>query len=158
MAATYKRAQVEIGDVKFFPQEARYSLSRGANQVGRRMGETLKARAFIWMDAHDTSRLSQDQLIQLWKKATDPKDNPELISITYYQEDGDRVLSNVEFMGWISVFETFNPVAGASAAPGAAMGGTGASMRAPEGYNNILYMELIAALDDPNVPKHKLTK
>lgn len=161
MAATYKRVQVEIGDIKFWPQEARYSLSRAANQVGRRIGESLKARAFVWMDAHDTSRLSQDQMIQLWKKATDPKDQPEKISITYYHEDGDRVLTNVEFMGWISVFETFNPVAGvASAAMGAAGGGgMGApAMSTMEGYNNILYLELVAALDDPNVPKHKLTK
>src|SRR4051812_35421813 len=112
MATTYKRVQVQVGGIKFFPQEARYALSRNTNQVGRRTGESLQARAYVWLDAHDTSRLSQDDLIALWKKATDPKDEPDKVSITYYQDDDSRVLSNVEFMGWIAVFETFNPQAG----------------------------------------------
>lgn len=161
MATTYKRVQVEVGAIKFFPQEARYAVTRDTNQVGRRIGESLKARAYVWMDAHDTSRLSQDDLIQLWKKATDPRDEPEKVSITYFHEDGDRVLSNVEFMGWIAAFETFNPQ------PNGATFGRGNFGSAPvvaengqfnSGYNNILYIELVAALDDPNVPRHKLTK
>lgn len=161
MAATYKRVQVEVGAIKFFPQEARYSVTRDTNQVGRRICESLKERAYVWMDAHDISRLSQDDLIQLWKKATDPRDEPEKVSITYYHEDGDRVLSNVEFMGWIAAFETFNPQ------PNGATFGRGNFGSAPvvpengqfnTGYNNILYLELVAALDDPNVPRHKLTK
>ena len=31
-------------------------------------------------------------------------------------------------------------------------------MASAKGWNNVLYMELVAALDEPNVPKHKLTK
>ena len=112
MPQTYKRVMVDIGGVKFYPIEAKYSLARNANQAGRRIGDSMQARAYIWLDAHDTARLSQDQMIQLWKKATDPKDNPEKVSITYYHEDGDRVLTNVEFNGWISVFQTYNPAPG----------------------------------------------
>lgn len=155
---TYKRVQVEVGDVKFFPVEAKYSLARNANQVGRRIGESLQARAYVWLDAHDTSRLSQDQMIQLWRKATDPKDNPEKISITYFSEDGDRVLSNVEFMGWISVFQTFNPAPGGNTILAGGDGSRGVAAESMSGYNNVLYLELVAALDEPNVSKHKLTK
>ena len=161
MAATYKRVQVEVGSIKFFPQEARYSVTRDTNQVGRRIGESMRARAYVWMDVHDTSRLSQDDMIQLWKKATDAKDEPEKVSITYYHEDGDRVLTNVEFMGWIAAFETFNPQSnGASFGRGnfGTAPVTAENGQFSAGYNNILYMELVAALDDPNVPKHKLTK
>ena len=159
MAATYKRVQVEVGSIKFFPQEARYAVTRDTNQVGRRIGESMKARAYIWMDAHDTARLSQDDMIQLWKKATDPKDEPEKVSITYYLEDGDRVLSNVEFMGWIAAFETYNPQSSGASFSRHGSGGSGQFDGGPaSGFNNILYIELVAALDDPNVPKHKLTK
>jgi hypothetical protein len=159
MATTYKRVQVEVGGVKFWPIEAKYSVARNSNHAGRRVGDSMQARAYVWLDAHDTARLSQDDMIQLWKKATDPKDAPEKVSITYYSEDADRVLTNVEFTGWISVFQTFNPPAGG--ASGFVPGGDGTTGVAAEsftGYNNILYLELVAALDDPNVSKHKLTK
>ena len=163
MAQTYKRVQVQIGDVTFWPVEAKYSLARNANQAGRRTGDSLQARAYIWLDPSDTSRLTQDQMITLWKKATDPKDNPEKVSITYYAEDADRVLSNVEFNGWISVFQTQNPApGGATYLPGGdgATGGAGGGVATQSfsGYNNILYVEVVAALDEPNVSKHKLTK
>lgn len=160
MAQTYKRVMVDIGGVKFYPIEAKYSLARNANQAGRRIGDSLQARAYIWLDAHDTARLSQDQMIQLWKKATDPKDNPEKVSITYYHEDGDRVLTNVEFNGWISVFQTFNPAAGPTSLIGAGneQNNTGVATQSFSGYNNILYLEVVAAVDEPNVSKHKLTK
>ena len=160
MAQTYKRVAVDIGGVKFWPVEAKYSLARNANQAGRRIGDSLQARAYIWLDAHDTSRLSQDQMIQLWKKATDAKDNPEKVSITYYHEDGDRVLSNVEFNGWISVFQTYNPAPGGQSLIGAGDGSTqaGVATQSFSGYNNVLYLELVAAVDEPNVSKHKLTK
>jgi hypothetical protein len=157
----YKRVQVEVGGIKFYPQEARYSVTRDSNQVGRRIGESLRARAYVWVDAKDTARLSQDDMIQLWKLATNSKDEPERVSITYYQDDDQRVLTNVEFMGSIAAFETFNPQ------PNGATFGRGNFGSAPvtsengqfnTGYGNILYMELVAALDDPNVPKHKLTK
>ena len=36
--ATYKRVMCEIGPVKFFPLEAKYTLNRQANNVGRRVG------------------------------------------------------------------------------------------------------------------------
>ena len=161
MAQTYKRVMVDIGGVKFYPVEAKYSLARNANQAGRRIGDSLQARAYLWVDAHDTARLSQDQMIQLWKKATDPKDNPEKVSITYYHEDGDKVLSNVEFNGWISVFQTINPAPGQSSfLPGgdSSNSNVGVATQSFSGYNNIVYIEIVAALDEPNVSKHKLTK
>jgi hypothetical protein len=161
MPQTYKRVMVDIGGVKFYPVEAKYSLARNANQAGRRIGDSLQARAYMWVDAHDTARLSQDQMIQLWKKATDPKDNPEKVSITYYHEDGDKVLSNVEFNGWISVFQTINPAPGQSTllpAGDSNNSAVGVATQSFSGYNNIVYMEIVAALDEPNVSKHKLTK
>ena len=150
---TYKRVQVEFGSVKFWPNEAKYSLARNANQVGRRIGDSLQARAYVWMDAHDTSRLSQDQMVTLWKSATDPKDTPQKVAITYYAEDGDKVLSSVEFMGWISAFETYNP-----SVNGDGRNTSAGSVTSLTGANNMLYIELVAALDEPNVSKHKLTK
>ena len=159
-AATYKRVMVEVGGLKFFPVEARYSLSRSANQVGRRIGDSLQGRAFIYCDAHDTSRLTQDDAIELWRMATETKDPLHKVSITYYSEDGDRVLSNVEFMGWISNFEFYNPAIGGESR-GAGMGHGGApapALNSPSGYNNLLYLEMAVVLDEANVSKHKFTK
>lgn len=156
--ATYKRVMCQIDSVKFYPIEARYSLSRSANQVGRRIGDSLQGRAFIFADIHDTSRITQDDVINLWKIATESKDPLHKVAITYYAEDGDRVLNSVEFMGWISVFETFNPAISDGGGRAAGMGGTQAAVASLTGYNNIMYMELAVVLDEANVAKHKLTK
>lgn len=158
ITTTYKRVQVEIGDVRFFPIEARYTLARNANHAGRRIGDSLQARAYVWLDVHDTARLSQDQLVLLWKKATDPKDNPEKVSITYFHEDGDRVLANVEFNGWISNLQLFNPAPASGSLMSGGNGTAGIAAESLTGYNNVLQIELVAALDEPNVSRHKLTR
>lgn len=156
--ATYKRVMCQVDAVKFYPIEARYSLSRSANQVGRRVGDSLQGRAFIYADIHDVSRITQDDVINLWKYATESKDPLHKVSITYYAEDGDKVLNNVEFMGWISVFETYNPAINDGGGRVASMGGAQAATTSLTGYNNLMYMELAVVLDEANVAKHKLTK
>ena len=141
--ATYKRAMVQLDSVKFYPLEAQYQFSRNANQVGRRIGESMVGRAHILVDAHDTSNISQDNLIELWKVATESKDPLHKVSITWYAEDGDKVLAAAEFMGWVSIFEFVNPsIAGGSTT----------------GINNLLRIELAVVLDEANVTKHKFTK
>jgi hypothetical protein len=156
--ATYKRVMVQVDSVKFYPIEARYSLSRSANQVGRRIGDSLQGRAFIYADIHDVSRITQDDVINLWKMATESKDPLHKVAITYYSEDESKVLNNVEFMGWISVFETYNPALNDGGGRTAGMGGSQAATTSITGYNNLMYMELAVVLDEANVAKHKLTK
>lgn len=157
-SATYKRVMVEIDGVKFFPIEARYSLKRDSNHVGRRVGNSVAARAFIWADAHDVHAIAQDDTIALWKFATEANDPLHKVSITYYAEDGSKVLSNVEFKGWVSVFEYFNPtLSGNGAHQSAGMGG-GPTAQALTGYNNLLYMEVTVTLDESAVNAHKFTK
>ncbi len=156
--ATYKRVMCQVDSVKFYPIEARYSLSRSANQVGRRIGDSLQGRAFIYADIHDTSRITQDDVLNLWKMATESKDPLHKVSITYYSEDESKVLNNVEFMGWISVFETYNPALNDGGGRTANMGGAQAATTSVTGYNNLMYMELAVVLDEANVTKHKLTK
>ncbi|HEY0096276.1 MAG TPA: hypothetical protein VGB96_18245, partial [Archangium sp.] len=101
-----------------------------------------------------------DDAIELRKMATETKDPLHKVSITYYSEDGDRVLSNVEFMGWINNFEFYNPAIGGESR-GAGMGHAGAptpALNSPNGYNNLLYLEMAVVLDEANVSKHKFTK
>lgn len=142
-SATYKRAMVEIDSIKFFPLEAKYQFSRKANQVGRRIGESMEGHAEILVDAHDIHNITQDNLIALWKHATESKDPLHKVSITWYSEDGDKVLANAEFMGWVSSIEFVNPsIAGGSTT----------------GINNLLRIELTVVLDEANVSKHKFTK
>lgn len=156
--ATYKRVLVEVDSVKFYPIEAKYAVSRASNQAGRRIGESMQARAYIWVDPHDTARLSQSHLVELWKMATETKDPLHKVSITYYAEDGEKVLSNVEFMGWIGVFQFTNPVLSGMGGMGGDLGAEGAAMTTQVGYNNMVYLELVVALDESSVSKHKFTK
>ena len=156
--ATYKRVLVEIDSVKFYPIEAKYAVSRAANQAGRRIGESMQARAYIWVDPHDTARLSQNQMVELWKMATETKDPLHKVSITYYAEDGEKVLSNAEFMGWIGVFQFTNPVLSGMVGAAGDLGAEGAALTTQVGYNNMLYLELVVALDEASVSKHKFTK
>jgi hypothetical protein len=158
MAGTFKRVMIEIDAVKFYPLEVKYSLARSANQVGRRIGESLVGRASVWVDAHAIDNISQAHQIELWKMATETKDPLHKVSITWYSEDGDKVLTNAEFMGWISVFQYNNPKVSATPGNQGAMGTEAATTTAQLGYNNVLYLELVVVLDETNVSKHKFTK
>ncbi|MEO7521178.1 MAG: hypothetical protein ABIW79_05125, partial [Gemmatimonas sp.] len=86
------------------------------------------------------------------------KDPLHKVSITWYSEDGDKVLTNAEFMGWISVFQYNNPKVSAMPGSAGAMGTESATTTAQLGYNNVLYLELVCVLDETNVSKHKFTK
>ena len=156
--AVFKRVKCKIGSVEFYPIEVKYGLSRSANQVGRRIGESLQARTYIWVDPHDISRLSQDSLVNLWRIATEAKDPLYKVEITWYLEDGDKVLSAAEFMGWISVFQFTNPALGALPGSGGELSGKSSVVQSQTAYNNLLYLELVVTLDEANVSKHRFTK
>jgi hypothetical protein len=156
--ATYKRVMVEIDSVKFFPMEAKYALTRQANNVGRRVGESLVGRAYVWVDASQIDNISQAHQIELWKMATECKDPLHKVSITYYLDDNDKVLANVEFMGWLSVFQYTNPKIANVPGGGGSFGTADVGATASVSFANLLYLELAVVLDEANVAKHKFTK
>lgn len=145
--ATYNRVKVKIDSIEFRPVQANYHLSRNANQVGRRIGDSMIGRAEIWLDASVIDNLSQAHQIELWKIATESKDPLHKCEITYYMDEADKVLHAVEFMGWISKFEVGNPVYGGET-----------STESQIGLKNLLKLELVVAVDESNVSKHKFTK
>lgn len=141
MSTTYKRVVLEIqGDqsVTFFPAEAHYSVSRASNSIGRRSGEAIVARLRAWVDAQDTTRLSQESLLALWDMATESKDPLYRVICTWYKDDADDVLGAVEFRGWVSSFTLSNPP------------------REPD-VNNLFEIEFTVTLDEDNVRAHKMT-
>lgn len=156
--STYKRVMLDIDSVKFFPLEVKYAMSRSANQVGRRVGESMVSRAYVWVDPHDIARLTQSHLIELWKMATETKDPLHKITITWYLEDGDKVLASAEFQGWISVFQFSNPSISGVPGAGGDLGKKAEAMTSQVAYNNMLYLELAVVLDETNVAKHKFAK
>lgn len=156
--ATYKRVKCKIGSAEFFPLEAKYGMSRSANQIGRRIGESLQARAYVWVDPHDTTRLPQDALVNMWKMATEAKDPLYKVEITWYKEDGDKVLASAEFQGWISVFQFTNPALGALPGQGGDLSQKSSVLQSQTSYNNMLYMEFVVVMDEDNVAKHRFTK
>jgi hypothetical protein len=144
MAATYKRVQAEVGSVRFYPLEAKYEISRGADETGRRTASPLVGRAHLWCDAGNTDSLSQEGQVELWRMATESEQPLHKVSITYYQEDGDKVLATVQFMGWVSVFQYTTP--------------TNSSLQSQVSYKNLLYIKLTLVLDETNASQHKFTK
>jgi len=148
--ATYNRVKVKIDGIEFRPIEARYRITRNANQVGRRIGDSLIGRVDVWMDASVIDNLTQANQVELWKIATESKDPLHKVEITYYMDEADKVLHAVEFMGWISTFEVDNPT----------ITMTQGEVR-PEtqiGVKNMFRLELVVSVDESNVTKHKFTK
>ncbi|MGE3617695.1 MAG: hypothetical protein AB7L66_17620 [Gemmatimonadales bacterium] len=144
--ATYNRVKVKVGSVEFRPVEARYTLSRNANQVGRRVGDSLIGRLQVWMDASVLDNLPQSTQIELWKIATESKDPLHKVEVTWYLDEADKVLHAVEFMGWICGLEVKNPQADV----------TGDVSRVQ--FKNLMWIEFAVVVDESNVTKHKFTK
>lgn len=150
MAATMKRAVVSIDGAEIHCIEAHYVVTRASNPSGRRIGDSMRARAFFYAEIADTARNDADKVIQIWKLATETEDPLHKIEIAYYAEDAGKRLETIKFQGWISTFETFNPAL-------AGTGTTGGGMNL-SGYANVLYCEITVVLDDKNISKHQLTK
>lgn len=144
--ATYNRVKVKIDSVEFRPSEVSYKLSRNANQVGRRVGDSVVGRVAIDVDASILDNIPQAAQIELWKMATESKDPLHKVEITWYLDEADKVLHAVEFMGWVSGFEVGNPPAEVQT------GGSAVQ------FKNLLHIELTVVVDESNVSKHKFTK
>lgn len=143
--ATYNRVKVKIDSVEFRPSEVTYRVSRNANQVGRRVGDSVVGRVHIQVDASILDNIPQAAQIELWKIATESKDPLHKVEITWYLDEADKVLHAVEFMGWICVFEVGNP-------PAEVTGNTVVQ------FKNLLRIEVAVTVDESNVSKHKFTK
>lgn len=156
--AKYKRVKIKIGSVEFYPMEVQYVLSRQANNVGRRVGESMAARAYVWVDASTIDNLTQADQGELWKMSIESKDPLYKVEITYYLEDESKVLASIEFMSWVSVFQFSNPKGAVPPTGGGQMGDLSGMTTATVSVANLLYLELPVVLDETNVSKHKFTK
>jgi len=145
--ATYNRVKVKIDSIEFRPVEARYSISRNSNQVGRRVGDSLIGRLQVWMDASVLDNLSQASQVEIWKMATESKDPLHKVEVTWYLDEADKVLHAVEFMGWVCGFEVSNPQADV----------VGAQVSSVQ-FKNLMKLEVAVVVDESNVSKHKFTK
>jgi len=144
--ATYNRVKVKVDSVEFRPSEVKYTLARNANQVGRRVGDSVVGRVEVLVDASILDNIPQAAQVELWKMATESKDPLHKVEITWYLDEADKVLHAVEFMGWISTFEVGNPPAEFQA--------SGAVVQ----FKNLLRLVLTVVVDETNVSKHKFTK
>ena len=145
--ATYNRVKVKIDSTEFRPSEVTYKLSRNANQVGRRVGDSVVGRVEIDVDASILDNLPQAAQIEIWKMATESKDPLHKVEVTWYLDEADKVLHAVEFMGWICGFDVSNPQADV----------VGAQVSSVQ-FKNLLKLEVAVVVDESNVSKHKFTK
>ena len=148
-----KRTEITIGDVQFRPDQVRYWMTRDATHHGTRVGESMQVRATVYMDASDTSRLPGDKLASLWDFAKGEKFDPKKVSIKYYKDDeAGGVVAEVQFKGWISHFETYNPSGRAGDSQGASSG-----IGSAVGTGQTLVIGLVGVLDDSNYGDHRFT-
>ena len=104
---------------------------------------SLTTHIAVWIDLHDTTNIPYSKLnayFELAKVVTN--DKIKAIKIEFWQDDThEDAVCVYNFNGWISTFETKNPLP----ETGAQTGGVSTSSLAT--VNNMLYMELTPAMN-----------
>src|SRR5262245_41628003 len=129
------RVTVTVDGTKFDAITVNFGVVTQKDQTGMPILQTLNTKAKVWVDAHDTKNFPFDSFKKLFDLANVP-DNKKLkdMKVEYWLDDTKQdALCSYKFKGWISKFETFNPVVG----PGGSQAGEGWEQQ----YNNILYLE-----------------
>ena len=107
--ATYNRVKVKIDSTEFRRPKLG-TPSRNANQVGRRVGDSVVGRATLRRRQHPRQHPAgrPDRTLEDCHgvEGPAPQGRDHLVS-----RRGRKVLDAVEFMGWVSVFEVGNPPA-----------------------------------------------
>lgn len=131
MSAPY-RATVTIDGTAFEAVSASVAFTTSKDSAQMPEMGSLKTQVSVWVDMHDTTNMPFGQLSKLFDLAkVVTKDKVKPIKIEFWQDDShEDALCAYSFNGWISRFETSNPLP-------AAQNGNGRPA-----LNNQLYMEL----------------
>jgi hypothetical protein len=145
MPALY-RSTVTIDGKKFDAVSTSVRFGTLKDRVGMPEMGTLVTRIRIWVDFHDETNIPFGTLKELFKLANlVTRDKIKDIKIEFWKDEKKKdALCCYSFKGWISEFETSNPMADSSPQ-------TISSSTSPYStINHLLYMELEPTLDQQN--------
>jgi hypothetical protein len=145
MPALY-RSTVTIGGNKFDAVSTSVRFGTLKDRVGMPEMGSLTTKIKVWVDFHDDTNLPFGTLKQLFTLANlVTRDKIIDIKIEFWKDENKQeALCSYLFKGWISEFETSNPMADSSPQ-------SDSSTTSPYStINHLLYMELEPALDQQN--------
>jgi len=145
MPALY-RSTVTIDGNKFDAVSTSVRFGTLKDRVGMPEMGSLTTKIKVWVDFHDDTNVPFATLKQLFALANIvTRDKIKDIKIEFWKDETKQdALCSYSFKGWISEFETSNPMADSSPQ-------TDSSSLSPYStINHLLYMELEPALDQQN--------
>jgi hypothetical protein len=142
--ATPSNATCTIGGKSFDAVEIKMVLLTPPDRSGMPTMGSLQSRVRVIVDISDTTNMPFGTLNQLFTWANVATNaNVQDIKLEYWQDDSKQnALCSVKFKGWISGFQTVNPVA----APGQT-----------DVINDVLVLDLQPQLNQSNQPSYTLS-
>ena len=145
MAALY-RSTVTIDGNKFDAVSTSVRFGTLKDRAGMPEMGSLTTKVRVWVDFHDDTNMPFGTFKTLFTLANIvTRDKIKDIKIEFWKDETKQdALCSYSFKGWISEFETSNPMADSSPQ-------TDSSSTSPYStINHLLYMELEPALDQQN--------
>lgn len=145
MAAPF-RSTITIDGNKFDAVSTSVGFNSLKDKSGMPVMGSLVTNVRVWVDFHDDQNMPNGTLKSLFDMANVvTQDKIKDMKIEFWKDENKQdALCSYSFKGWISKFETSNPMADASPQ-------TSSSSTAPYStINHLLYMELEPALNQQN--------
>jgi hypothetical protein len=140
------KSTVTVSGVKFDALASSVRFATLKDRAGMPEMGTLSTAIRVYVDFHDDTNLPYSTLQQLFNLANVvTRDKVVDMKVEYWKDDAKRdALCSYKFKGWISRFETGNPV------PNAATDGTVASAGSFPNINHLLTLDLEPAMNQQN--------
>lgn len=145
MAAPY-RSTVTIDGNKFDAASTSVAISTLTDRAGMPEMGSLTAAIRVWVDFHDDKNMPNGTLTKLFGLANVvSRDKIKDMKIEFWQDDSKQnALCSYKFKGWISRFETANPMPTTSPQSG------GSDTSPYSTINHLLVLDLQPALNQQN--------
>lgn len=148
MAAPYRSTVTIDGIPAFEAVSTSVSFSTLKDQSGMPVMGSLLTNVKVWVDFHDDKNLPNSSLKSLFGLANVvTNDKIKSIKVEFWKDDshGDALCS-YQFKGWVSKFETSNPL------PDASPQTSSSNLTPYSTLNHMLYLELEPARNTSNFP------
>jgi hypothetical protein len=147
MAAAPYRCTVTIDGTKFDAVSTSVKVTTDKDRSGSAQMGSLQTSIRVWADFHDDTNMPHASLKKLFEMANVvTREKIKDMKIEYWKDDSHQdALASYSFKGWISRFETSNPVQ-ATATPELVDG----HPAAPGGLNHLLVLDLEPTLNQQN--------
>ncbi len=147
------RSTVTVDGKKFDAVSTSVGFTTLKDKSGMPVMGSLQTAIRVWVDFHDDTNMPHGTLKLLFELANVvTRDKVKDIKIEFWKDDAKQdALCSYSFKGWISRFETSNPMADSSPQT------NGSSTLPVSTINHLLVMELEPALNQQNFSEIKMS-